>query len=54
MVKGEFITRNLGGSRKKLWVLLNENRLFGVEDQNVKAESLRFQTTSVLSEAQSQ
>ncbi len=54
MVKGEFITRNLGGSRKKLWVLLNENRLFGVEDQNVKAESLREQNATQLVEAQSE
>ncbi len=48
----EFLTKNLSGSRPKLWVLLNENRLFGVEDQNVKAESLRFQTTSVLRAAE--
>ena len=54
MVKGEFLTKNLGGSRKKLWVDLNENQLFGVEDQNVKAESLREQTATQVVEAQSE
>ena len=48
----EFIVKDLDGSRKKLWTKLNRNRLFGVEDQNIKAESMRQQTDEQLSEAE--
>ncbi len=51
MGKVELGTRDLDGSRKKLWIQLNKNRLFGVEDQNIKSESLRDQTTTQVLEA---
>ncbi len=40
MGKVEFGTKNLNGSRSQIWTELNRNILFGVEDMNVKAESL--------------
>ncbi len=53
MVKGEFLTRNLHGSRKKLWVLLNQGGyVVSDPDPNVKAESLRLQTATQVVEAQ--
>jgi len=52
MGKVEFGTKNLNGSRSQIWTELNRNILFGVEDQNVKAESLVRQTKEQLASAE--
>ena len=52
MGKVELGAKDLTGSRKRLWTRLNENRLFGYWDQNIKAESMRLQTTQQLSDAE--
>ncbi len=56
MTGKDFIVKSLKGAsksnRQRLWVKLNQNRLFGVWDQNIKAESMRDQTKEQLAEAE--
>lgn len=56
MTGKDFIVKSNKGTsksnRQRMWIQLNQNRLFGVWDQNIKAESMRDQTKEQLQEAE--